>query len=456
MRRESAPSMVKTALAYLAAGRSVVPIAPGRKVPSAVDPKTGRRRLIRWERYRHARATPAEVRRWFAGPQPVGLGIVAGAASGATLPDGTRAGLEFLVVRGAALHRRFVSRLAARGEWPLLERLPCEQTPGGGRQYGYLCVEWSTSTTLARRYAGTMPDGRGRTATLVETKGEGSPCVVAPTPVGTRPTPPEQGYTMVRGRWTHIPIISPEARRLLWACARALDTSSASTRPSPRRHGVQHPPAGPIPADRHQGGRPPRPRRVANPKPDDALTAAPSPVPGGTRKAAERRRLQDAWVAFLGQWRWEWSLDLTFRGIVHPEEADKRFRRFVPRMNRDAYGSRWRERGWGFRWARGSEYQRRGAIHFHVLMTAVGLTRPRRLRPRTWMKIWHKLGGYGKVRKLESLWDEMTARRYLCKGVPDRGEVEIGGPRRRGKRLPRPEPRASGPTPPERCPALDG
>jgi len=72
MPRTRAPVIYASALAYLAAGRSIVPIAPGCKAPSVVDPRTGWSRLIRWERYQHARATPAEVRRWFAGPQPIG------------------------------------------------------------------------------------------------------------------------------------------------------------------------------------------------------------------------------------------------------------------------------------------------------------------------------------------------------------------------------------------------
>jgi hypothetical protein len=57
-----------TALAYLAAGRSVVPIAPGCKAPSIVDPRTGRSTLIRWEQYQKEPASPTEVQRWFAGP----------------------------------------------------------------------------------------------------------------------------------------------------------------------------------------------------------------------------------------------------------------------------------------------------------------------------------------------------------------------------------------------------
>jgi Bifunctional DNA primase/polymerase, N-terminal len=179
--------------------------------------------LIRWEQYQKAHATPTEVRRWFTGPHPMGLGIVAGPVSGVTLPDGRRAALEFLDFDDADVHARFVARLAARGVAFLLEDLPCEETPRGGRHYGYGCVEWATSTTLARRPVRTTSDGRAPMVTLIESRGQGSQCVVAPTPPGIHPDHPARGYTLVEGDWTRIPLISPAARCVLWACARALD-----------------------------------------------------------------------------------------------------------------------------------------------------------------------------------------------------------------------------------------
>jgi Bifunctional DNA primase/polymerase, N-terminal len=229
----SPPLLAATALTYLAAGRSVVPIAPGCKAPSVVDPRSGRSRLIRWERYQVEPAIPAEVQRWFTGPQPMGIGIVAGPVSGVTLPDGRRARLEFLDFDDADVHACFVARLAARGVRFLLEGLPCEETPRGGRHYGYLCVEWAASTTLARRPVGTARDGREQMVTLIESRGQGGQCVVAPTPAGIHPDHPARGYTMVRGTWTQIPLITPAARRVLWACARALNEA-------PPRH-ANHP-----------------------------------------------------------------------------------------------------------------------------------------------------------------------------------------------------------------------
>ena len=163
------PLIYATALAYLAAGRSIVPIAPGGKAPSVVDPRTGRPVLIRWEHYQELPATPDEMRRWFASHQPMGLGIVAGSVSGITLADGTRAGLEVLDVDDPDIHARFLELIAACGASALLESLVCEATPGGGHHYGYLCVEWSASTILARRRVGTTPNGCAQTVALIET-----------------------------------------------------------------------------------------------------------------------------------------------------------------------------------------------------------------------------------------------------------------------------------------------
>ena len=408
--------MVKTALAYLAAGRSVVPITPYGDAPSVWEPETGRRRLIRWERYQQVRATPADVRRWFAGPRPMGLGIVAGAVSGTTLPDGTRAGLECVVVHDAAVHRRFVGLLTAGGGRPLLARLPCVKTPTGGRRYGYLCVEWAASTVLARGDTGTRP-GRGQTAILIDTRGEGDLCVVASTPGGVDPTAPAWGAVMVRGSWRRIPLITPEARRLLWVCARLLETSAAAP-PVARRRGVRRLFPSPAPEDSQPGARSPRLGRVPEPNTDALLAATPSPMGG------ERQPLQQAWITFLWSWDWEWTCTLTFRYPVPVEVARKRFRLFESMLNRALYGRRWArkaQRGQGVGWVRIIEYQQRGVIHFHVLLTGVS-----GLRPRDWAAVWRKLAGNATVRQIWN-WNMLGTLWYLTKTVPSGGEPEIGG-----------------------------
>jgi hypothetical protein len=94
--------------------------------------------------------------------------------------------------------------------------------------------------------AGATGDGRSMMVTLIATRGQGSLWVVAPTPAGIHPDHPARGYTRVHGDWTQIPIITPAARRLLWACARALDEAphhrptAEPSRPTPCRPAPCH------------------------------------------------------------------------------------------------------------------------------------------------------------------------------------------------------------------------
>jgi hypothetical protein len=141
-----------------------------------------------------------------------------------------------------------------------------------------------------------------------------------------------------------------------------------------------------------QPGKTPRPpttrrpaARVQTPRADHAGAASPG------------RALREAWIAWLEQWRWEWYCTLTFREEVHPEAAKKRFRTFEKMINRSLYGPRWFKHGRGIGWVLALEYQRRGVIHFHALLTGVGDV-PRR----PWIKTWRKLAGFATIEPIES------------------------------------------------------
>lgn len=128
-------------------------------------------------------------------------------------------------------------------------------------------------------------------------------------------------------------------------------------------------------------------------------------------------RLQEAWVAFLRQWDWEWFCTLTFREAVHPEAAAQRFDGFAARMNRVVYGRPWYQHGLGVQWVRALEYQRRGVPHFHaVLAGAPGLHRT------TWEQAWDALAGYARI---EPIRQPAAALRYLTKYVRRGGELDF-------------------------------
>ncbi len=141
-----------------------------------------------------------------------------------------------------------------------------------------------------------------------------------------------------------------------------------------------------------------------------------------------QRAIRNAWCEFLGQWQWEWFCTLTFRDIVHPEAADKSFRYFTSKLNRQLYGPRWYKKAHGgIPWVRALEYQRRGVIHFHAMFSAV-----EGLRRLTCMDEWNEIAGFARI---EAIVDKWAVRRYVTKYCLKEGEIELGGALSRPARL---------------------
>jgi hypothetical protein len=134
----------------------------------------------------------------------------------------------------------------------------------------------------------------------------------------------------------------------------------------------------------------------------------------------DRQALRDAWIALLGRWEWEWFCTFTFRDMVHPEAADKRFRVLISQANRVLYGHRWHKKGAGLRWVRALEYQKRDVIHYHALLAGV-----QDLRRLFWMDRWHELAGYARIEPIDSA---AAVARYVSKYVVKGGEIDMGGP----------------------------
>jgi|ERR671923_2921437 hypothetical protein len=138
-----------------------------------------------------------------------------------------------------------------------------------------------------------------------------------------------------------------------------------------------------------------------------------------TPEACAKQALRDAWIGFLGQWQWEWFCTFTFRDIVHPEAADKRFRLLCSQINREIYGVRWAKKHAGVPWVRALEYQRRGVIHYHALFAGV-----QDLRRLSWMDTWDRLAGYARI---EPIRRADAVQRYVSKYVIKGGEIDLGG-----------------------------
>lgn len=146
--------------------------------------------------------------------------------------------------------------------------------------------------------------------------------------------------------------------------------------------------------------------------------------------------LPSEWATFLDkpEWSWAWYGHFTFRDIlnpytglkhhVHPETAVKTWGKFIHTLNRQVHGVRyWKRPNQGVVWARGTELQNRGAIHFHALIGGV----PETVRRLDYMDLWDKMAGFARIHAYEH---GRGAEGYLSKSAYawKRGEIDLGGP----------------------------
>lgn len=133
-----------------------------------------------------------------------------------------------------------------------------------------------------------------------------------------------------------------------------------------------------------------------------------------------RKELRRAWIEFLAQWYWTLIVTLTFYEPVHPWVADKKFRVWIAKLNREAYGRRYYNHSKAIQWFRAVEWQHRDVLHYHVLLSRLeGITRD------FCATAWRTLrGGFVTI---ELPRRQVAVRRYVTKLVQFGGEPEIGG-----------------------------
>lgn len=90
--------------------------------------------------------------------------------------------------------------------------------------------------------------------------------------------------------------------------------------------------------------------------------------------SSKRQAQREEWRALIQEHKWELFVSLTFQhDVMSPVLARQRFDKWMGSLNCDLFGWRYRRKGKGIRYALGIEYQKRGVVHFHVLMSAPGL-----------------------------------------------------------------------------------
>lgn len=159
---------------------------------------------------------------------------------------------------------------------------------------------------------------------------------------------------------------------------------------------------------RQKASKPTRPRT----QPDPGLMALYRADLDAVRAelAAHLPPLQRELGNWLRPWPWDWFGTFTFASPVHPEQADKRWRRWVSAIQHNG-GRTTRS---PVVWVRGNEQQERGVLHYHALLgrvEGVGLFGA--------VRLWEGLaGGWAKIEPYNNAFGGTF---YLAK----EGDVEL-------------------------------
>ncbi len=202
--------MIETARTYLGAGLCPLPAMLAEKRPA----------LSAWKQYQQRLPTEHQLEQWFTGSQAICL--LTGAVSG---------NLELIDFDFEGELFDPWAELVEAESPGLLDRLVVERSQSGGRHVTYRCeVAVPGSTKLAQRIV-QAPDEQEMTicgkryrprrvgdhyevvCTLIETRGEGGLFLCHPTP----------GYTLERGNFEDLPVLTEAERKILIEAACTLN-----------------------------------------------------------------------------------------------------------------------------------------------------------------------------------------------------------------------------------------
>ena len=185
----------ETAMRYLRSGLAVLPANKAQKRPC----------LPQWSEFQTRLPTEDEVRRWFAEPREAQC-LVCGKVSG---------NLEVIDFDN---HGELYFKWKDAIPVDLLARLVIEQTQSGGYHVAYRCQdEVCGNIRLAQG------ERNGKMMTLVETRGEGGLILCAP----------GDGYSLVQGDYTALPVLTKEEREILLNAAWKMNEKPEQGMPKP-------------------------------------------------------------------------------------------------------------------------------------------------------------------------------------------------------------------------------
>jgi hypothetical protein len=209
-----------TAFNWLDCGFS--PLPPGRNKARLADIETGDPSRPRtWEPYQTTPATRERIDAWYRHGCS-GNGVVTGFGN-----------LTLFEFDDRATYASFKAVLEALGYGDLVARIEagyCEETPGGGIHWFYVCEEVRPCTKLAER---PVPGEPHKRKTLIETKGRGGFAVVSPSCGNVHPT--GRAYVLLSGRVDLIETITPAEQRILFDVAETLSEVPEAAPATPAR-----------------------------------------------------------------------------------------------------------------------------------------------------------------------------------------------------------------------------
>jgi len=92
------------------------------------------------------------------------------------------------------------------------------------------------------------------------------------------------------------------------------------------------------------------------------------PITEDFPKVCNTALVKDGYIKLINQWEWRWYFTLTFTDDVHPEHADKLFRRWIRKLCKFYFGNNYKKKNMNIDWVRSSEFQKRGTLHYHGLL----------------------------------------------------------------------------------------
>lgn len=130
-----------------------------------------------------------------------------------------------------------------------------------------------------------------------------------------------------------------------------------------------------------------------------------------------RKQARKGWTKWLKEFGWQYFGTFTFKDVIHPDQAVKKLNRWIIKQNERIYGKRYRRHHKGLTYCYGIEFQKRGVLHFHVLLRGLD-------------DKFNLFAGMGKWKKVSGGWAQIHpykegACNYISKYVSKGGELSL-------------------------------